>query len=327
MPPPETTAGQPDRIAVEFATTDPDRAQSYLTSAYDATMTINGDRRTYQFRHVRLGGGAFHLDTLEHRAATEYRCGPVAAVVVGRVHRGMRTDLDLDEQFGPGDLGLHAHTDRPYHVRQESVLESVVSLPPGAVSDAARNHPDGPPPALSFTAMRPIHPADTRRWVHVVDYVTNTLLDAPAFITHPLLVGPFTRLLAATLLTTFPNSCMPEPRHHDRTDATEATLARAIAYVDANADLDISSVDIARAARVTVRAVQLAFRRHLGTTPLGYLRSVRLDRAHQQLRDALPGDGTTVAGVAARWGYADARRFTTSYRRAYGRAPNHTLRR
>ncbi|GAB1692345.1 helix-turn-helix transcriptional regulator [Krasilnikovia sp. M28-CT-15] len=327
MPPAEPTNGRPEGIAVEFATTDPDRAQSYLTSAYDATMTINGDRRTYRFRHVRLGGGGFHLDTLEHQAATEYRCGPVAAVVVGRVHRGMRTDLDLGEQFGPGDLGLHAQTDRPYHVRQDCVLESVVSLPPEAVSDAARNHPEGPLPELSFTAMRPIHPADTRRWLHVVDYVASNLLSSPEFITHPLLVGPFTRLLAATLLTTFPNSCIPEPRNHDRTDATEATLSRATAYVDANADLDITPADIARAARVTVRAVQLSFRRHLGTTPTAYLGSVRLDRAHQQLRDAIPGDGTTVTEVAARWGYADPGRFTRCYRRTYGRAPIDTLRR
>ncbi|BFU45218.1 helix-turn-helix domain-containing protein [Krasilnikovia sp. MM14-A1004] len=327
MPATEPISGRPDRVAVEFATTDPDHAQSYLTSAYDATMTINGDRRTYRFRHVRLGGGAFHLDTLEHLAATEYRCGPVAAVVVGRVHRGMRTDLDLDEKFGPGDLGLHAHADRPYHVRQECVLESVVSLPPEAVSDAARNHPDGPPPALNFTTMRPVHPADTLRWLHVVDYATSSLLAAPDFITRPLLVGPFTRLLAATLLTTFPNTCGPEPRPHDRTDATETTLARATAYLDANADLDITAVDLARAARVTVRAVQLAFRRHLGTTPTAYLRAVRLGRAHQQLRDAVPGDGTTVTGVAARWGYADPRRFTASYRRAYGRPPSDTLRR
>ncbi|GAB1645697.1 helix-turn-helix transcriptional regulator [Krasilnikovia sp. MM14-A1259] len=323
---PATNPHRPDPHRVEFATTDPDSAQRYLTAAYDATMAISGDHRAYRFRHVRFDSGPFHLDTLDHRATTEYRCGPVSTVVVGRVHRGVRTDLDLDERFGPGDLGLHAHADRPYHVRQESVLESVVALPPEAVAEAACNHPDGPLPPLRFTALRPAHPADARRWLRVVDYVSETMRAAPDFITHPLLVGPFTRLLAAALLTAFPNTCLAEPHHHDRTDATPAALTRAVAYIDANADLDITAVDIARAAHVSVRAVQLAFRRHLDTTPTSYLRRVRLERAHQQLLDLKPGDGITVAEIAARWGYADRSRFAAAYRTAFGRSPGRTLR-
>jgi transcriptional regulator GlxA family with amidase domain len=114
--------------------------------------------------------------------------------------------------------------------------------------------------------------------------------------------------------------------HQDRVDATPTTLTRAIAFIDANPDLDIGVVDIARAAHVTVRAVQLAFRRHLDTTPMAYLRRVRLDRAHEQLRAASPDDGTTITQVAARWGYPDPSRFTARYRRAYGQPPSHTLR-
>jgi transcriptional regulator GlxA family with amidase domain len=85
-------------------------------------------------------------------------------------------------------------------------------------------------------------------------------------------------------------------------------------------------VDIARAAYVTVRAVQLAFRRHLDTTPTAYLRQVRLERAHQQLRDLSPDDGATVIEIAARWGFADPSHFRGLYRRTYGQPPSHTLR-
>ncbi|MFI6180577.1 hypothetical protein ACIA8R_33925 [Nonomuraea sp. NPDC051191] len=45
-------------------------------------------------------------------------------------------------------------------------------------------------------------------------------------------------------------------------------MRRAIAYLEAQPDQDITVADIAAAAHVTVRAVQLAFRRHLDTTPL-----------------------------------------------------------
>ncbi len=60
-------------------------------------------------------------------------------------------------------------------------------------------------------------------------------------------------------------------------------------FIDEHAHQDISTADIAAAAHVTIRAVQLAFRRHLDTTPLEYLRRVRLDRAHQELMAGHPG--------------------------------------
>ncbi|PWW25266.1 helix-turn-helix protein [Geodermatophilus normandii] len=71
--------------------------------------------------------------------------------------------------------------------------------------------------------------------------------------------------------------------------------------------------------------MQLAFRRHLDTTPTAYLRQVRLAQAHRQLREATPGDGVTVTAVAARWGFTPSR-FTAHYRAAYGVTPSSTLR-
>ncbi|BFU46329.1 hypothetical protein KRMM14A1004_45660 [Krasilnikovia sp. MM14-A1004] len=315
---------EPTRHRVEFATTDPDRARTYLTAAYDAMLTIQRDPATYLLRHVRLDPGPFHLDTMEHQATTELRGRHFMPISVVRVHRGVRTDLAHDDRFGPGDLFLQADTDRPCHLRQESFLGSLVGLAPQAIAEAARNRPEDPLPPLCFTARRPAHPADAGRWLHVVDYVSDSLNNSPEFITHPLMIGPLTRLLAAAVLTTFPNTCTPEPCYQDRTDATPAALTRATAFIDANADLDISLIDIARAAHVSVHAVRRAFRRHLDTTPMAFLRRVRLDRAHQQLRDLMPGDRATLADIAAHWGYPDISRFTADYHRAYGRPPGRT---
>ncbi len=65
--------------------------------------------------------------------------------------------------------------------------------------------------------------------------------------------------------------------------------------------------------------------RHLGTSPMGYLRRVRLDHAHQDLTRSSPGDGLTVTAVAYRWGFRSSSRFAAAYRRAYGVAPSYTL--
>jgi anti-anti-sigma factor len=111
-----------------------------------------------------------------------------------------------------------------------------------------------------------------------------------------------------------------------RPHALSGTVGRAVTFIEARAGDDIGVADIAAAAFVTVRAVQLAFRRYLGTTPLGYLRQVRLERAHAQLLSADPSDGTTVAAVAADWRFTNASRFTAYYRAAYGVPPAQTLR-
>lgn len=80
------------------------------------------------------------------------------------------------------------------------------------------------------------------------------------------------------------------------------------------------------AAHVTVRAVQLAFRRHLDTTPMAYLRRVRLETLPPATPGCHPDDGTTVTAVAARWGFASPSQFAGRYRRTYGQLPSHTLR-
>jgi AraC-like DNA-binding protein/anti-anti-sigma regulatory factor len=124
---------------------------------------------------------------------------------------------------------------------------------------------------------------------------------------------------------TFPDNAPADPVVKDRLDSSSATLRRAVAFIDEHADRHLTVADIAAASYVTIRAVQLAFRRHLGMTPMEYLRRVRLDRAHQDLVAADPAR-ESVTAVAYRWGFASASRFTAYYRGAYGVLPSRTLR-
>ncbi|GAB1689504.1 AraC family transcriptional regulator [Krasilnikovia sp. M28-CT-15] len=315
----------PDRHRVEFDTTDPDLAHAYLSAAFGDITWLGGDRAGYHCRHVRLGPGPFHVDTLEHSMTGDYRLQPLPVLAVTLVRRGMRIDLDRDDRCGPGDLTVYGQPDETFHVRLIRSVTNPVLIPTTAAAEVARNRPDDDLGRLHFTGTRPADPVAARRWLQVADYVADGLRATPEAMAQPLLAGTTTRLLAATMLTTFPNTWITEPHPGDRTDATPTALSRAVGFIDANADVDISLVDVARAARVTVRAVRRAFRRHLDTTPAAYLRRVRLERAHRQLCAAAPDDNTTVAQVAAHWGYADIGQFTAAYHRTYGRSPLRTL--
>ncbi|MFI6734995.1 AraC family transcriptional regulator [Nonomuraea sp. NPDC050451] len=106
---------------------------------------------------------------------------------------------------------------------------------------------------------------------------------------------------------------------------TPAALRRASRYCEEHAAEPIRIGDIAAAARVSVRTLQLGFREHLQTTPMAYLRSVRLAHAHADLvRIADTGSQTTVTEVALRWGFTHLGRFAALYRQTYGRLPSST---
>lgn len=106
----------------------------------------------------------------------------------------------------------------------------------------------------------------------------------------------------------------PRPRH----------LRLAEGFIESHLDQPVTLEDVARAAGISARALQLAFRQHRDTTPLGFWRDARLDRAHQDLRGAAPG--TTVTGVALKWGFTHFGRFSELYRARYGLSPRETLR-
>jgi transcriptional regulator GlxA family with amidase domain len=137
-------------------------------------------------------------------------------------------------------------------------------------------------------------------------------------------VDALERLLVAATLALWPQPGESAAPPRSERDGYPETLRRAIAFIESSPAADICIDDIADAACVTVRAVQLAFRRHLNTTPMAYLRDVRLACAHAELQS---GDADeTVGSIARRWGFGNAGRFAAAYRNAYGHAPLATLR-
>lgn len=105
-----------------------------------------------------------------------------------------------------------------------------------------------------------------------------------------------------------------------------ATVRRAIEFIEARAGHDVTVAEIAVEARLGVRGLQTAFRIHCDATPLEYLRSVRMARAHADLQGSDATNGDTVNAVAARWRFTNPGRFSASYRQAYGCYPAATLR-
>ncbi|WP_433291780.1 helix-turn-helix transcriptional regulator [Actinoplanes sp. CA-030573] len=228
----------------------------------------------------------------------------------------------MTRRYGVGDVFLAAPLGIEYNNELQSYADRPVGLDPSVFCEVTGDEAFDP---LSRLRLDPLPPQAAASWRRIVDFVKDSVLSNPEAAANPLLVGSAQRLLAATLLHGY--GMEPTERAEIRRDATPASVRRAIAFIEANPDLDISVADIARASYVSVRALQLAFRRHLDTTPMRYLRRVRLDLARTDLQKAHPADGATVADVAMRYGYTDRSRFAADYHAAYGEHPHVTLRR
>jgi AraC-like DNA-binding protein len=101
-------------------------------------------------------------------------------------------------------------------------------------------------------------------------------------------------------------------------------LVRALRWLSDRLDEPIQLDTLAVAASVRPRTLEAHFRHYLGTTPLGWVRRMRLARARQQLL-AARNEGS-VTGVALANGFTELGRFAKQYRRQFGELPSQTLR-
>jgi transcriptional regulator GlxA family with amidase domain len=104
-----------------------------------------------------------------------------------------------------------------------------------------------------------------------------------------------------------------------------AAVRDAMDIIEAGAHLPLTTTALAAQCHVSVRTLQEGFQRHLGMSPMAFLRVVRLGRAHRDLRSADPSRNT-VAAIAHRWGFTHAGRFAAAHQRMYGETPLRALR-
>jgi anti-anti-sigma factor len=311
-----------------FETSDIQAAERVLSDAYgNMRITARGQRRGMRLSQVSLTP-AVRFDHVTFAMSFDATADPPGALVFGELKSGLaRYGSDgSDRHCRPGDVYMPARPEHPYTATIEDTEAELAVIDPALLAQLASAESGYTRQPLQFTGYQPVSLQAAQQWRATYAYVRDTVLAAPDAAAHPLIAGSAARLLAATALAVFPSTALTGPATEDHRDANPAALRRAVAFIDENAHLDITVADIAAAVPVTVRAIQLAFQRHMGTTPTRYLRQVRLARAHADLTRASPGDSLTVTTVAYRWGFPSLSRFAAQYRHAYGVSPSRVLR-
>src|SRR4030088_121356 len=107
--------------------------------------------------------------------------------------------------------------------------------------------------------------------------------------------------------------------------ALPADLVRALGWLRGHLSEPIQLERLAQISGVRPRTLETHFKMFLGTTPLGWVRRMRLARARLELLNARPR--ATVTGIALSSGVSELGRFAGQYREAFGELPSMTMQR
>ncbi|MEU4194200.1 helix-turn-helix domain-containing protein [Kribbella sp. NPDC026611] len=311
--------------SLRFESRDLGRTEAFLNRAY-TKMQIGSTAPQVSARISRTAADSMSVDRIEIGFEMSYDADPLGKICLCEVDSGTIEEHATDgweDAFGPGDLVSFAPPDRPYRGKVVRSKYTITMFDPALLTRVAGVSRKGDAP-VRLLDHRPHSRAAARQLSQTIAYLGDDVLANPHVQASPVLLASLSQLLAASVLAAFPNTAMAEPGVVDRRDAHPRTVQRALAFMESHLDQGIGIADIATAAGVTVRAVQIAFRTHLGTTPLDHLRRLRLAEVRTELLAADPSE-QTVAQVAARWGFHHHGRLAAAYQQAYGELPSATL--
>ena len=132
----------------------------------------------------------------------------------------------------------------------------------------------------------------------------------------------FERLVHLAALQCFPNN-YSEPLRGARSMAAPYYVRKAEDYLRRHLREQITIEELARVAGVSTRALFWGFRRGRDTTPMAYLKKLRLDLARDTLLSAAR-TGASVTDVAMAVGFIHLSRFSSEYKARFGESPSAT---
>ncbi len=319
---PPVTGQHDPRTRSEASGADLEVARQVFLQAYGgADFAAERTERPFGYRLRSVGADAmsFTATRYDARMAGETESADAYRVTWTSEGGGV-LDVGREEvELAPGAPVVFP-TGRPFRFDLADVRQNVVQFDRRFLEGMAAELHGTQPGALEFEhAVRP-RVEDIRAWnLQVQDAARIVLGSGPV---SELAFAETSRATALAFLRTFP--------HRVRTpdvavpQAATGRVRGAIEFIHAQAHTPITTTDVAEHVGLSMRGLQQAFQRQIGTAPNAVLRGVRLDRVRDELRRGRPGD-TTVAAVAVRWGFAHLGRFSAAYAQRFGEYPRDTL--
>jgi AraC-like DNA-binding protein len=177
---------------------------------------------------------------------------------------------------------------------------------------------------LSFGVLRVIDLEQVSTLWNFIVTVCRDLSEAhPCFDGH---VGRLAeRTLSLLLLNAVPNNYQWAFAAGSHGSAAPYYVRRVENYIREHARSQIGADDLVSVGGVSARSIYQGFRRFRSTTPMGYLKAVRLDLARDALVKGRRKGSNSVTEAALSAGYTNLSQFSRDYKDRFREAPSQTL--
>jgi len=317
-----------------FSTNSPREAVREATKLLSPhQLTLEGDLEDFSARASRADLGGASLYHLDYRTGVTFHCSsqstyvavllPMSGEMSVRYDHGATVDVPAGSlAVVPAECPVDIAFRRPFSLLSASVNTDTL------LSGLRAFAPDLATEPLPFRPICGTIGGSSEMFYGLVKFAA-ALVDtyrSPASMPYRL-IDNLRDQIVSTFLLGLPHAQSGPLLGQSEPPIASRVVRQSLELMSSEDGLHRSITEIANRLSISVRALELAFRKELDCTPRTYLQRLRLQRAHDELGRARPGDGTTVTAVATRCGFGHTGRFAALYRQTYGVHPSDMLRR
>lgn len=311
---------------------DLDEAREFIGSIFcphrlrPITRHRSGRGADIRVNHVPMG--SISLNYLKYGAHVEVEPGHLTDFFLVQLQLSGTMSVDSGSQAATVCAGQAAVLSPSEHTRMiwsEDSAEVVVRLERLAVerrlTTLLGSHLPDP---LVFDVSMDCETGPSASWCRTVRFLVSELELSDNMMTARDAMEQFEESLICSLLYSQKHN-YTRALHHGMPTVAPRHVKLAEEYIHANLLEPITIEDLAMASGVSVRSLFAGFKQFRGTSPMKYLRHVRLKQARTDLENANPE--ATVTNVAMKWGFYQLGRFAVEYRKTFGELPSETIKR
>lgn len=175
--------------------------------------------------------------------------------------------------------------------------------------------------AVEFNSTMSLETNEGSQWLQMIGWISD-LISKQSDISHLMITQIENNIV--NMLLNFQHSNFSDEIHNNSVSVTPSFIRQIENYIHDNAHKPIAINDMAEYAGVSSRSLFIGFRKYKNTTPMRYLKEVRLQYVNEGLKRGHVGSDT-VTNIALKWGFNHLGHFSTDYKRRFGETPYETL--
>ncbi|MCM8854785.1 MAG: AraC family transcriptional regulator [Candidatus Thiodiazotropha sp.] len=326
----ELTTGRPHRRLEKFtlhATRDIDQAREMTSRVYCPHRLDVLNHRQFDACHNHASIGSCSLNYLDFRADVKIEPGYIPGFYLFEIPMNGKAKIVTGKQevlIGQGTGAvinpehytvMHWDTDCQMlmlKVDEHALIQQLARL--------LRRPING---SLSFDPALDAKQGAQGSWFRYLDYCLDEIERTPPQQLNSPLFAEFRSTLLTSLLLTLPNNFSDALQASDKRVAP-CNVRRAMDYIHANFRDTVTIEQLVEVSNVSARSLFDCFRKFVGSTPMQYLRKIRLEKARERLQVGNPDDNVTQVAMAC--GFTQLGRFSAWYKQVYGETPCQTFR-